>query len=171
MRYSPVVFAFLAVAAGAIPASAHVTLSEKSAKPGTAYVAHFRVGHGCSGSPTTALTIEIPAVVTEILPQSKPGWTVALERNGSVRAVVWKGGPLPATQAGDFAVTLKLPASETTLIFPTTQTCASGEEHWIDPAGGKNPAPTLMVSKTAPAGGMTMDMSMPGMEHGQDGHP
>ena len=56
-----------------LPAFAHVTLSELRAAPGSDYVAHFRVGHGCGGSPTTALTIAFP--VTQTCEKGQEVWS------------------------------------------------------------------------------------------------
>lgn len=137
-------------------ANAHVSLSEPQALPSSRYTGHFRVGHGCSGSPTTALRIEIPAQVSGVKPQSLPGWTVSTERDGMrIKAVVWTGGILPSTEHGEFAIAMTLPAQGTRLLFPTMQTCQTGEEDWSEApsASGKarRPAPVLMVSAAAPA--------------------
>jgi len=150
------------------PALAHVTLTEKSAKPGTSLVAHFHVGHGCSGSPTTALQIEMPASLRQLRPDAKPGWTATVETKPGIQVIRWTGGSLPADQSGDFVVTLQLPPTEGRLLFPTTQICAAGEEHWSEQpgAGAKKPAPLLMVGKTplaAPMGAGDTG-SMPGMD-------
>jgi uncharacterized protein YcnI len=153
----------------ATPAMAHVSLTEKSAKPGTLLVAHFRVGHGCSGSPTTALPIEMPASASQVRVETKRGWKdrTELAPDGKhVSAVGWQGGSLPSDQAGEFAVSLRLPATEGQLLFPVTQTCAAGTETWNErpQAGAKHPAPALMVGEdAAPGGGMDMK-SMPGMD-------
>jgi len=151
----------------AAPAAAHVTLTEPSAKPGAAYVAHLRVGHGCSGSPTIALRVEIPAGVSEVRPQSAPGWTLHTETVGALtKSVTWSDGVLAANQPGVFAIAMTLPAVNGPLIFPATQTCENGVEQWSDlPAADghalKNPAPILTVSPT-PA--KPADAAMPGMK-------
>ena len=41
-------------------ALAHITLEQPSAEAGSYYKAVFRVGHGCDGSPTQAITVHLP---------------------------------------------------------------------------------------------------------------
>lgn len=136
-------------------ASAHVTLGEPQALPSAHYTGHFRVGHGCDGSPTTALRIELPPGVTDATPEPLEGWTVSTEREGArVKAVIWNGGALPADQRGVFTIAMTLPAKEGQLLFPARQTCQAGEKYWSEspPQTGKAkfPAPVLMVAAAAP---------------------
>jgi uncharacterized protein YcnI len=155
------------------PAVAHVTLAEPKAVAGSYYVGSFRIGHGCSGSPTTSLRIEIPPNIASARPQPKPGWTLEIEHvplakpmpgemgetvTSRVSAITWKGGSLPADQFDVFAVMMKLPATAGTLVFPATQTCAAGEEHWSDaPMAGMrmaHPAPVLILNPATAQDGM-----------------
>jgi copper(I)-binding protein len=153
MRNEMLAAALLALAP--LPAFAHVTLVEPTALPGADYVAHFRVGHGCDGSPTIALTVGMPADVSNVRPQAQAGWTIATVRSGArTSAVTWKGGRIAADKPGEFQVAMKLPANSGMLAFPATQTCEKGTEDWSElPAADghklKNPAPLLTVSATA----------------------
>ena len=163
----PVLIASLLILGGAVaaPASAHITLAEPSARAGAAYPALFRVSHGCDGSPTVALRVEIPEEVTGAKPEPKAGWSLQVEtaplakpdRPGgkvSVRvvAVTWRGR-LDAHQADRFGLLVKLPARPGLLYFPTVQTCERGENRWTQiPAPGAawtsvpRPAPVLNLS-------------------------
>lgn len=143
-------------------AFAHVVLTEPLAPPGARYVGHFKVGHGCGGSPTIGLRIEIPAGVRAVTPQTRPGWTLSTEGDGNtIRAVSWKGGILESGQPGTFTIAMTLPEKETVLLFSTTQSCRSGEEHWSEPppqtGKAKRPAPTLAVTaRTAATASVTV---------------
>lgn len=161
-----IAFAFTA------PALAHIVIADPQAAAGTYHVASFRVGHGCNGSPTLSLRIEIPAAITNAKPQPKPGWIMRLERaplpqpiageNGipqtqRVSAVTWMGR-LDPDQFDEFRLMLKLPATAGALYFPTLQRCQEGEAAWtMIPARGqawhdvKQAAPVLDVRKAAPA--------------------
>ncbi len=158
-----------ALALTPLAAAAHVTLAESSATPGSHYLAHFRVGHGCSGSPTTQLSVAIPDGVSAVEPQPAPGWTVELAHGGArVSAVTWKGGTLAADAKGEFSVAMTLPDKPGVLLFSATQTCASGAENWSDAPGGKSthPAPALYVGVAAPkSDGMAPGMVMPPGSH------
>lgn len=161
--------ALLLCAAVLAPAEAHVTLAETSAPANSYYVASFRVGHGCSGSPTTALRIEIPQGIVIARPQPKPGWTLEIEHaaldkplvgeggtpvTSRVSAIVWKGGALPADQFDVFSVMMKLPAQPGALLFPVTQNCVSGVQYWNEPPmeGMHMPhqGPVLTVTPASP---------------------
>ena len=151
-------FRFLGIAAPALlvltmtgGAHAHVVLAEPVGAPGDHYTAHFKVGHGCSGSPTVALRIEIPAGVSMVMPEEAAGWTLASERDGNrIKAVSWTGGMIAPDKPGVFAIAMMLPEQPGQLLFPATQTCQSGQEYWSEaPAASgktKRPAPLLTVS-------------------------
>jgi uncharacterized protein YcnI len=133
-------------------AFAHVSLADNSAAPGAQFVAHFKVGHGCDGSPTTALDIAIPDGVTGVAAMTVSGW--ALQKSPDGKRIGWKGGSLDAKTPGEFAVAMTLPAKPGPLVFAATQTCATGVESWSDvpQAGVKSthPAPILYVGVPAP---------------------
>ena len=65
-----------AAALSATPARAHVELETDQAPAGSSYKAVLMVPHGCAGSPTVALRVQIPDGVVGAKPMPKPGWTV-----------------------------------------------------------------------------------------------
>jgi uncharacterized protein YcnI len=147
-----------------IAATAHVTLTEPEAKPGTHYLAHFRVGHGCDGSPTTALSITIPEGVSAVEPEAKSGWKADLVHDGKrVSAVNFSGGTIAATTPDEFAIAMMLPKTLGPLVFTAAQTCEKGSENWAElPAADghklQNPAPILTLTNTPSAAAPAMDM-------------
>ena len=173
------------IAAAALPAvaSAHIVFATAQAQAGSSFVGALRVGHGCNGSATVSLRVEIPDGVMGARPQAKPGWTVHIERTplktpvpgeggkmqtDRVSAITWTG-MLPDDEFDDFAVQLKLPKTAGVLYFPAVQTCQSGQAVWKDiPAAGQawhdvpHPAPVLTLTE-----GMA---GMPGMDMGGMGH-
>ena len=161
---------FIALFLIPFPAFAHVTLVAGNAAPGATYDAQFKVGHGCSGSPTTGLRIEIPPSVTGVEALAVAGWTVASEKNssGHITAIRYEGGALAADKPGIFPVRLHLPNAAGPVRFAVHQTCAMGAEDWTGAQGTAHPAPVLMVGSPAQAdtamSGMDMK-SMPGMAH------
>jgi uncharacterized protein YcnI len=179
MRHLSICLAGLGLLA-ATPVAAHIVLAEPMAAPGAYYAGFFRVSHGCDGSPTTAVRIEIPASVAMARPQPKPGWSLSVEKTPlprpvkgeggklmteRVSAITWKGR-LGAEEFDQFAIMLKLPADTGLLYFPTVQTCEAGEQRWTDiPAEGQawhdvpRPAPVLNLM---PADDMD---AMAGMHH------
>ncbi|HVZ28896.1 MAG TPA: YcnI family protein [Asticcacaulis sp.] len=178
MKALPFTLALLAVP---MAASAHISFVATDVQPGARAVEALRVSHGCDGSATTALRVEIPESVTVAKPQAKPGWTITVEHTAlktpikgeggktvtdRVSAITWTG-QLPDDEFDDFAVMLALPKDAKPVYFPAMQTCEKGSAAWTDiPAAGQaksaHPAPVIDL---APHGMGGMDMAMPGMDH------
>ncbi|WP_224701931.1 YcnI family copper-binding membrane protein [Devosia aquimaris] len=152
------------LAALSLPAFAHVTLEVQEAKLGSTYKAVLRIPHGCGTEATNAVRVQIPEGFFNVKPMPKAGWTLetvtgpyagSYDNHGTtmtegVKEIVWSDGNLPNefydefVFRGTFAGTLE-PGK---FYFPTIQTCASGEEAWIDVTGAEAadmPAPSLTL--------------------------
>lgn len=133
-------------------ANAHVSLQEGQAEAGTRYQAVLRVGHGCDGAATTALTVRIPAGFTQIEPAPRPGWTLS-SRSGEVTwTAASEQAALPSGQRAEFAIAGSLPQRAGPLWFKVRQTCGKAALDWsqvpaqgTDTAGLKTPAVLLKV--------------------------
>ncbi|MDO9440183.1 MAG: DUF1775 domain-containing protein [Beijerinckiaceae bacterium] len=155
-------------------AFAHVTLEKPETAAGASYKGVLRVGHGCDGSPTTSLTVEIPDHVVAVKPMPKAGWKLSTvegayvspvtlhgrKLEAGVRRITWSGGALKDAEYDEFvfagAVSGDAPAG--TLWFPVVQVCEKGENRWTDiPAAGqtarglKSPAAALRITASAAA--------------------
>ena len=133
-------------------AGAHVHTSPEQVKPGAPATVFFVIGHGCSGSPTTAVAIKVPAAATKISGVAPKGWSASI----SNWVVTFAGGTLADGVKASFGVRFTAPAKTGTLLFPTVQTCVKGKNSWIDAplAGGgepENPAPVVVVTNTPAA--------------------
>jgi uncharacterized protein YcnI len=150
-------------------ASAHITLETREATIGSSYKAVFVVPHGCAGSATVKIRVQIPEGVIGVKPMPKPGWNVEAIKgkyaadydfhgtrlSEGVKEVVWSGGKLPDDNYDEFVISTFLTAGlkpNTTLYFPTVQECEQGASRWIDiPAEGnaahesKSPAPGVKL--------------------------
>src|ERR1700759_442538 len=170
-RMSKSGFAIVVAALAASPASAHVLLEGKQAAIGSSYEAVFVVPHGCKGSATTKLRVQIPegVIATEAKPAS--GWSVETVKGKyaaeydykgakvaeGIKEVTWSGGKLADKVKGEFVIETFLTDSlkpNTTLYFPVVQECESGVSRWIEiPADGathshegKWPAPGVRLT-------------------------
>lgn len=150
MRKLPIALAFCLLALPSM-AQARVVLQETQAHPGDKFVARFRVERGCGNAATTALSIQLPPNVTDVVPYQQGGWTLATVRNANrITFVTWKGGSIPAGKAGDFNITMTLPKQPGVLVFPAIQNCGATEQAWtqIAPRPGDKaarPAPLLTL--------------------------
>jgi uncharacterized protein YcnI len=156
----------------ASPAGAHVFLEGKQAAVGADFKAVFVVPHGCSGSPTVKLRVQIPEGV--IAAEAKPvaGWNVETVKgkyaneydyrdarvSEGIKEVAWSGGKLPDKTRQEFVIETHLASSlkpNTTLYFPVVQECEQGVSRWIEipPDGaphsheGKWPAPGVKLTR------------------------
>lgn len=154
----------------ALPATAlaHATLETKQAPSGSYYKAVIRIGHGCDGSPTTAIRVRIPDGVVAVKPMPKTGWTLSTtegtyatpyESHGKtitkgVTEVTWTGGTLPDAWYDEFVFQAKLPEKPagTVIYVPVVQECEKGVNRWIEiPEPGKS-----ADDYKAPAPGVTL---------------
>lgn len=174
-----------ALAAGAIialavptAAQAHVSAGASSTASGSRTVVTFSVPHGCEGSPTQVVTIDIPESIVSVTPTINPLWTVEkvavpldepieseyggdpiTERIGQVVYTSTSGG-LAEGFRDTFELALQLPAGEAgdVIEFPVTQTCTEGTAVW---EGEDAPAVVLTAAEESGDG-------HGGAEHGTD---
>ncbi len=167
-----------ALAAAAASASSHIVLDEPAALAGTSYKAAFRVGHGCDGSPTTAIKVFMPAGFSGARPMPKPGWTLATRVEKLARPYTSHGKPvtedvaevswtatsrdswLPDAWYDEFVLRGGLPATAGPMWFRVVQVCETGSIDWAQlPASGtstrglKSPAALLDIIESGQAGG------------------
>jgi uncharacterized protein YcnI len=151
-------------------AFAHITLESQQASIGGGYKAVFKVPHGCKGSDTVKIRVQIPNGVLGVKPQPKSGWQLEVVKGRydkaydfyhgakveeGVKEVVWSGGKLPDAFYDEFVMQGFLADSlkpGTMLYFPVVQECEQGVDRWIEiPAEGKRsgdypaPAPGLKL--------------------------
>ena len=149
-------------------AFAHATLETSEAPIKSSYKAVMRVPHGCDGSATLRVRVQIPEGFISVKPMPKAGWQLETVKGkyektyklyGSdvsegVKEIVWTG-KLPDEYYDEFVFRGYLADSltpGTMLYIPTIQECEKGADRWIEiPAEGKSaddyefPAPGLKL--------------------------
>lgn len=159
--------AALALASAPLAASAHVTVTPSGTAAGSSSVLTFAFGHGCEGSPTTALAIDIPESIMAVAPTLHPNWTIEKITEGDRIAQVVYTAITPVEEGFRDAIELsvRLPegAAGETLVFPVLQTCTEGEVNWNElgeegAAEPEYPAPAILVTAAT------------GAEHGSPSH-
>jgi len=157
-------------------ANAHVTISPSTAEAGSYAALTFSVGHGCEGSPTTELAIQIPEEITNVTPTRNPLYDIDVvieeldepiegghgqitERTAEV--IYTADAALPDDQRDTVELQVQLPenAAGDTLYFPVVQTCETGEAAWVQLPGEDSddteldsPAPAVQVVAASPEG-------------------
>ena len=144
-------------------AAGHVVIEEQTAVAGQNTLINFRVIHGCNGSPTTGLRIELPQGITYLTPRYKSGWTVSVKREkitagnnqviDHVREVAWSGGMIPPDAYDRFEFEIRIPDTiDGQAFFKTIQVCQDDDIRYVDipenrslPWETPNPAPSIEV--------------------------
>lgn len=143
---------------GAFAANAHVDIKEGSVEAGSYTILTFGVPHACDGTATTKIAIQIPEGINAVTPTRNNLYTVEkmmeelatplTDSHGNevterVAQVIYTATvPLPDGQRDAFELSLQIPenAAESTLFFPTVQTCEQGETAWVQiPEEGQDP--------------------------------
>lgn len=131
------------------PAHAHVTLDTSQATASAYVRLAARVPHGCDGEATIGLRIQVPAGVTAVKPQPKPGWKLEIvtepeaastgghESSPLVREVLWRAQPgqgLADSFYDEFVMRVRMPdTAGETIWFPFVQECEGGKvSRWIE---------------------------------------
>ena len=164
MTKKTITTAAIAVAAGAtlalaapMAASAHVSAGASSTAAGSYTIVTMSVPHGCDGSPTMKITIDIPEDILSVTPTVNPNWTIARtteplatavdDQTERTSQVIYTaiGDGLAADQRDSFELSLRLPDGEAGEVveFPVTQDCAVGQTLWT---GDEVPSITLSAA-------------------------
>ena len=148
--------AVLALTAVPLAASAHVTVTPNGTAAGSSTVLTFAFSHGCEGSPTTALTFDIPESIDSVSPTLNPNYAIEKVADGDRTAQVVYTAITPVEDGFrdtiELSVLLPEDAAGETLAFPVLQSCEVGETNWnqVAEAGEEepeSPAPSIVVTE------------------------
>ena len=162
----------LAGALLAVPAaSAHVTVNPNEVAADSFARFAIRVPNETEDADTTNVTVQLPASVSFVSFQPKPGWkrSVTMVKLAKpitndegetvterISTVTWDGGQIAPGEFDEFGMSAKVPDKEGTLVFPAVQTYSNGDVvRWIGDPDADAPAPrvalTAKVSEAAAA--------------------
>jgi uncharacterized protein YcnI len=147
MRFRYSICAALAALIVVPAATAHVTASPAELSTGYTYT-QFSVPHGCDGSATTSISIEIPAGIANVAPEVVAGWEIETQEGAlpepvnifgeetteGITQVTWTGGPLPDPHLQRFGLSFYASDSlaDQTVYWPVVQQCENGVNRWIE---------------------------------------
>lgn len=141
--------------AAPLAAQAHVSVDPSSTAASGFSILSFSVGHGCEGSPTTALTFTVPESIVSVTPTVNPGWAITTTDN---TVTYTAGTPLPDHHRTTFELSVKLPDGVgEQLAFPVLQECEVGSTDWSEVAAAgeeesDSPAPMLTLTDSTGEG-------------------
>lgn len=149
------------------PASAHVGLDPTTTGAGEGATLEFSFGHGCDGSPTERLEIQLPEEVLTAAPVVGGPWSIDVntseldepvehghsEITERVDSVVFTADePIDDSYRGVAEMRITIPDVDpgTLLEFPTVQSCTEGETGWVQSSVDETepdfPAPAFEVT-------------------------
>lgn len=142
-----------------VAASAHVGVdADGDAVAGGQATLTFGFNHGCDGSATTGLSIEMPDGLSGVHPIAGAGWAVDIERGGEagrVSTVTFTAEtPIPDAARGEAELLVGFADDAAdALAFPVEQVCEDGSIAWSevaadgeDPHDLDAPAPVLELT-------------------------
>ncbi|MDD7929184.1 DUF1775 domain-containing protein [Microbacterium sp. NM3R9] len=144
-----------------LAASAHVHVTPEEVAANGSTRIDFAFSHGCDGSPTTALVVDIPAEAQGATPVVDGAWTITTEAGESgipTRITYTAVTPVPDAYAASAGMNVIFPGSAEgeSFAFPVTQQCEAGEAAWVeiaedgqDPHDLEYPAPVVVVGAAA----------------------
>jgi periplasmic copper chaperone A len=150
------------------PAAAHVTVSPESTVADDYANLEFSVPHGCEGSPTTSVRVQVPETVPSVTPGRHALWTLDTKQGPKERfelhgETITRGvsevtytakQPLADDELDTFQWSVRMPkGAGQTVYFPVIQKCERGEHRWIQiPKAGESadeleePAPAVQLT-------------------------
>lgn len=150
------------VLAAPLAASAHIHVTPTDSAAAATTNVTFSFSHGCEDSPTTAIVVDIPEGVTNVVPVAAGGWSIerAIAENGTVTQVTYRAAtPIESGIKGEVAMDLRFDESlaNTDVPFPITQECVTGSTAWTQVAAEgeaepDSPAPVVAVGDVAAEG-------------------
>ncbi|MGR6742381.1 DUF1775 domain-containing protein [Microbacterium sp. F1-18] len=144
-----------------LAASAHVHVTPEEVAANGSTRIDFSFSHGCDGSPTTALVVDVPAEAQGATPVVDGAWTITTEagEDGIPTRITYTAvAPIPDAYAASAGMNVIFPGSAEgeSFAFPVTQQCETGEAAWVqvaedgqDPDDLEYPAPVVVVGAAA----------------------
>lgn len=112
------------------PAFAHVIVEPKTVGVGEDQT--FTINVPTEGdAPTISVRVLIPNGLQEVTPNVKPGWNVAIKKEGEgesakVTEIEWSGGSIPTGERDVFVFSAQAPLKPVQLVWKAYQTLSSG---------------------------------------------
>lgn len=99
-------------------------------------------------APTTAVRLLLPDGLNYVSPNVKPGWTIAVKKDGDKKTEIdWNGGTIPGEQRDELIFSAQVPSTQTVLAWKVYQTYADGSVVSWDQEPGQSKTDTDFANK------------------------
>jgi len=137
------------VAALAPQALGHAVVTPGASRPAEQQVYTLTVPSE-RDSDVVSVALQVPSDIDSLLVDGKPGWRVALERDGDRIAVVrWSGGRIAPDRYDTFRFIARNPVREGELEWKVIQRYTDATDRWIGPPDSEQPAPRVDITEQA----------------------
>ena len=135
----------------AIPASAHVTISPKSGDANSTQEYTVRVPTE-KDVPTTSVRMVFPEGFDVLRFRPAAGWKYEVERDpmGRIAAVTWSGNTIARDEYEQFYFMARAKNPGTFKLEAYQTYNGNDVVGWVEPEGGKRPAPQVTIKAAAP---------------------
>lgn len=117
-------------------ANAHVVVTPDQAKVGQRVLFNVSVPNE-RDSAVSEIKLAVPSGVEDVMPTTKPGWSIDVNKASGTTEVRWSGGSIPSGQRDDFTLKAQVPAKAGNLDWKAYQTYADGVSvAWDQPPTG-----------------------------------
>ena len=165
MKKTPILLVLVGALLAIPAAGAHVTVSPRTLPANSFSSFAISVPDEAPDTATTKVTEQLPADLSSVSFQPKPGWvrsvtTVKLAKpvtndegetvTDRIATVTWEGGAIAPGEFDEFVLSGRAPGTRGTLVFPTVQTYSNGDVvRWIGDPAADSPAPRVTVTPRA----------------------
>jgi periplasmic copper chaperone A len=165
MKKTPALLVLAGVLLAVPAASAHVTVNPRTVQADSFARFAIRVPDEAEDAQTVKVTVKLPASVSFVSFQPKPGWNrsvtmVKLAKpitndegetvTERIDTVTWEGGEIAPGEFDEFGMSAKVPAAQGKLVFPAVQTYSNGDVvRWIGDPDADTPAPRVTLTPRA----------------------
>jgi uncharacterized protein YcnI len=165
MKKTPILLVLVGALLAIPAAGAHVTISPRTLPANSFSSFAINVPDEAPDATTTKVTVQLPADLSSVSFQPKPGWErsvtmVKLAKpvtndegatvTDRIATVTWEGGAIAPGEFDEFVLSGRAPGTRGTLIFPAVQTYSNGDVvRWIGDPGADSPAPRVTVTARA----------------------
>ena len=148
-RALPFVLAVAACCAWPPAAWGHAVIQPNTSRPAEQQVYTLTIPSE-RDSDVVSVSVQVPDAIDSVLVENKPGWKVALQREGDRVAVVrWSGGRIAPDQYDSFRFIARNPVRAGAVDWKVIQRYTDATDRWIGPPDSEQPAPRTTITEQA----------------------
>jgi uncharacterized protein YcnI len=148
-RALPAILVAAACCAATPAAQGHAVIQPNASRPAEQQVYTLTIPSE-RDSDVVSVSLQVPDEIDSVLVEKKPGWRVALQREGDRIAIVrWAGGRIAPDHYDAFRFIARNPVRGGALDWKVIQRYTDATDRWIGPPDSEQPAPRTTITEQA----------------------